>query len=505
MDTNQSCPNCRRGVEKYTSPIPKHLFETNDPPLLQEQASLREILKETEDHLAEIEQTIFRVENLLQGFYHRRDSIKHSLLVNKGVLSSIRRIPREVLCDIFSLIVPPRSKTSLNTSQGLWPLSHVCRIWRDAALSFSSTWCDIQVIHGYGDQQMQPAQWHPHQVLRNLFANTNGRPVRMVLSIGSLSTSSRELLDVAIDHSRQWRDVTITLPTKLISRLRKTHMKLPLLERIVIQHNATCCLTASHIGQALKVAPALRTVVLQDFMGVGNLDLPWSQLTEMCLSGRKSRHDFDLFQFYQRLSNLQTLHLHAPRFPDNYANKALELPHVRSLHLESYYYGALPVLTLPALEELFDVHDRHVPFITDLICRSSCTIKSIGICYGGDLLTIFQLTPNATTLILLSAQISAVSAIVKDPNVLPQLHTLKCSSLDFCDSLAELIDTLQQRPRPLQALTFLHTPMTEVQEQTYAHLSETFGSQMKVSCGEYSSAPFTSSPSVRQLSRIPLQ
>ncbi|KAJ7622479.1 hypothetical protein FB45DRAFT_689065, partial [Roridomyces roridus] len=55
--------------------------------------------------------------------------------------SPVRRVPPEVLCEIFARVRPvPRRISFYEVEQPPWILGHICRLWRDTALACPRLW-----------------------------------------------------------------------------------------------------------------------------------------------------------------------------------------------------------------------------------------------------------------------------------------------------------------------------------------------------------------------------
>ncbi|KAJ7828448.1 hypothetical protein B0H14DRAFT_2516587 [Mycena olivaceomarginata] len=98
--------------------------------------------------------TIFRFLKYLVGFLARardrldsldeivapvqgRDAIAENMRSHTAVISTIRRLPVEILCTIFSMMLVQPHIWSSRKPRGL---ALVCRRWRNVAVTLSSLW-----------------------------------------------------------------------------------------------------------------------------------------------------------------------------------------------------------------------------------------------------------------------------------------------------------------------------------------------------------------------------
>ncbi|RXW16413.1 hypothetical protein EST38_g9443 [Candolleomyces aberdarensis] len=121
-----------------------YLFSNNVVPSAVEAASI-------ELEVAELTNAICKLRSQLQ---ERRRRLRQRL----GVLSSVRRIPLEILGEIFNIALP-----ALSDRQGraaLLKVCLVCRAWRDAALLKHRLWSRIQVDLDTGLSYEKVVAWH---------------------------------------------------------------------------------------------------------------------------------------------------------------------------------------------------------------------------------------------------------------------------------------------------------------------------------------------------------
>ncbi|KAK0467513.1 hypothetical protein IW261DRAFT_1061065 [Armillaria novae-zelandiae] len=72
-----------------------------------------------------LEQELRLIEPLLRKIRHRRDRILQDIACYKSILAPIRRLPREVLLEIFGHL-----SSRSDICDGPWVLGHVCSTWR---------------------------------------------------------------------------------------------------------------------------------------------------------------------------------------------------------------------------------------------------------------------------------------------------------------------------------------------------------------------------------------
>ncbi|KAJ7609140.1 hypothetical protein FB45DRAFT_1010718, partial [Roridomyces roridus] len=125
------------------------LAETNEPPEDAELAGLRARASTTSTFLSALEEGIAELEDRLKQLHSERAALKALQEEYSTILSPIRRVPPEILAEIFSWTLPrPDEGFALagkKTRHSPWILGHICSRWRAIALSIHSLWSLIHV------------------------------------------------------------------------------------------------------------------------------------------------------------------------------------------------------------------------------------------------------------------------------------------------------------------------------------------------------------------------
>ncbi|RDB27458.1 hypothetical protein Hypma_004105 [Hypsizygus marmoreus] len=133
-----------------------HLLSTNDEPREMEVAEVRKIIAYRQSDLAQLEARIAEVQDMLHSLVERRNQEEQRLSLFRGIVSPIRRLPRDILTEIFLLTrewkPPPTAHGEIHLTP-IAPLpmrsphviTHVCSEWRHVALSTPMLWATIMV------------------------------------------------------------------------------------------------------------------------------------------------------------------------------------------------------------------------------------------------------------------------------------------------------------------------------------------------------------------------
>ncbi|KAJ7162697.1 hypothetical protein C8R43DRAFT_305831 [Mycena crocata] len=381
------------------------LLKTNGPLPDSDVPHLRAILSQGRLQVAHLDDRISRLQTELQQLIPERDELQEDIDKHSSLTVPLRgRMPNELLSHIFMLAVcdmvdvdtpPDRAETEM---QGAWIISHVCRRWREIALSLPGLWSVVVLDF----DPPRGCRLSEHALKTHLQRSKN-----MSLTIIFRTASERNsymqriAFSLIISHSLRWETAALYIPLALLSNLDSLHGRVPVLRALRIvtlgfDYDAPVepvhWLTAS---RAFQSAPNLQSVYL------GNrhillpaplpVSLPWSQLQWYRGQNIWRAHLDALRSSSQLVScSLSTISLTGH---DGSGLAVVRLP--RLLHLALYDTCFLDCLETPVLEELY-VFEYLQPVVS-LLRRSSGPLKrmvSFGCCGPPILVDILQIAPT---------------------------------------------------------------------------------------------------------------
>ncbi|KAJ6457243.1 hypothetical protein C8R45DRAFT_1033020 [Mycena sanguinolenta] len=333
--------------------LPSHLLTTNDPPTDVEVVQVRDVVDRLNASVVGLDASIAgaHAEHLLQKLRNMRKHAIEAIRRGRAILSVIRRLPSDILAEIFAYTVPDlvlRHRRVTDTSP--WVYGRVCSRWRTLSTSLPTLWSHIE-----------PYLPLPLLMTQLDLAKGCGLAIRLIYS-------ETEAIDPLIACCSRWETVDIQMGVKTLATLERVHGKLPMLRDLK-------CSDSTGVGScsAFEIAPRLSSATI---VGKPSLRLPWSQLAR--LSQRIPQID-GLGQLGSAcnlvelsLTNSVPLSL-ALAQTDRLSELILEFPLLRRLCIEDG--GFLNFLVLPALEDLHI--SRHAMSLTSLIDRSSCRLQKI--------------------------------------------------------------------------------------------------------------------------------
>jgi hypothetical protein len=124
-----------------------HLVLTNDIPTPTEANGIYDRINLTQQHLGTLDDGIATIETLLRHLCQGRRKIASHLRSLESIVSPVRRLPFEILSQIFldATDIADKERDSLDPAQVPLNLVHVSTVWRDVAVSLPQLWFSITI------------------------------------------------------------------------------------------------------------------------------------------------------------------------------------------------------------------------------------------------------------------------------------------------------------------------------------------------------------------------
>ncbi|KAJ7483505.1 hypothetical protein FB451DRAFT_1234812, partial [Mycena latifolia] len=219
-------PESHIDVARTPTTLARHqeLMTTNEPPECAELAFIQEVGSKTDAKLADVEREISRLQDRIQQLQDERASLAIYRAQNTAILSPLRRMPPEVLGEIFSWTLP-----SINTASHKFRKSRSHGRWRAVALSTPSLWSQIGVdyrlklTHPSSISMIKTQIERAHQ-LRIHFYGTEKGP----------SHPQIEMFRCLAAHCSRWEELSIRLTAPIVPLLASIRNHIPSLQRLKI-------------------------------------------------------------------------------------------------------------------------------------------------------------------------------------------------------------------------------------------------------------------------------
>ncbi|KAH6904607.1 hypothetical protein BKA70DRAFT_1295843 [Coprinopsis sp. MPI-PUGE-AT-0042] len=348
--------------ELHSQRLPAHLLHSSVVPCESDRTLVQESIRQSKRSLSEVDEELQKLKAQVADLECRRSRLEEGLAHKQGILSSLRRLPPEILEEIFLNITPA-------------PL-----FWRSIYLSLPRLWStfhfDLSGVVNPGAQLQNSIagllqtclQRSGTELLRFTFQSqcSHVHSGQMNLYFDDLS---RSLLTTLVEASSRWCEVNLSLDDLFMcsDALSLAKGRVPFLQslRLVSKTTPIAALSRQAID-AFSDAPRLVKLSLQDVIyPTSYLRIPWSQLRYLNSKGctffegefstiLRDTHLLEEFSTEDEPSNDSTR-------PSNF----ISLPNLRSLKVvskSSYINRIFQLFTTPTLT---------LPHILAMLQRSS--------------------------------------------------------------------------------------------------------------------------------------
>lgn len=375
------CPNCGCGSKSFIvakpSALAEYLMQTNESPSDEQSDLIIAEVAACSSTLGNIEARIVDLQNRLKEPYSSRDSARVTFERYKPISHPLRRIPNEILGEIFVELVNPSITTDYYLQRpGYSDLSltflAVCQRWKGVALSVPKLWSivDIQLAHERPD--VGPTSMET--VLLTHLQYSKGQPLTISLICPEVLPSSHPIVTFLIHSAPRWQDVFLFVnPTTLLHLNDGTvPFKPALLERLLLKEAFAGPPLPAHSDarSMFNHAPKLRAFA-GDMHTMSRFTLPWSQLTDISPT---VPIDNGFVLLLPKLTCLERVQLDVSEFA-MYVTQPIVLPRLRSLVILAgkKYYTFFSSITCPCLEELEIRHNVIPTQFVDFVRRSKAS------------------------------------------------------------------------------------------------------------------------------------
>ncbi|KAJ7648209.1 hypothetical protein DFH06DRAFT_1095634 [Mycena polygramma] len=399
----QLCPNC--GVPPSTltllsdslpavsSPDLTHVLTSNDPPLESELPSIHTYIGDGQDTIRELDAQIGSLEaqihNLRAALFRsqsRRHEVAENVRQHQSIMSPIRRVPAELICEIF--LAASSSEDAVAVNKPPWYLGHICQAWRHHALSYPALWLSITVTSQFTTQRLAMLE---AQLLRSANAPLD------IYWRGDYHTFDQRLQELIVPHSRRWRRLNFD-GCSHGAWLQAVSGRLDQLQKVELDPLSDW----TGFQDVFSTARHLRQIILTNrgFSISRAIEIPWEQITHYHGS-------------YSPERQLEILRAAAPTLLEcvigfRSEDFGSESPQILTLpklcRLSSEYVAILAHLTAPSLSELrLIIAHEPIRFAAPFIHRSSCTLTRLALIeyeMNADVISLLRAVPNLSSLLL---------------------------------------------------------------------------------------------------------
>ncbi|KAF8154894.1 hypothetical protein B0H34DRAFT_799627 [Crassisporium funariophilum] len=348
-------------------------------PSVEDESSIQTTIHDVECTLSIVDQEVERLLVALAELDVYRKDLCTVLTRHQAVLSPIRKLPPEILAEIFLCAAGDSSVAWPASGQGgmPWLLGNICSYWRTVFLSLPKLWQEFHLKLGIGEQKgvLELAKTCLHRSGKELLTfSFEADTSEMVFAI----------LDVLTLHSERWKDVSIDVGrlSTCLTSLSGARSRVPNLQKLHLGTSAMDTMSSRVILDTFADAPSLRQVSISRLTQPFHfLRIPWSQIT--CLTSKFSTfQEGEFSQILRHATNLVSFSTEGERILEVTASQPVLLPYLRKLAITnkgSYIAKSFQFLTAPNLKELH-LH-AITPFNPEqtvaMLARSGCKLSHL--------------------------------------------------------------------------------------------------------------------------------
>ncbi|KAJ6458404.1 hypothetical protein C8R47DRAFT_149150 [Mycena vitilis] len=365
------------------------LLTSNDPPLESELPSIRDLIGDGQDRIKVLDAQIGSLKaqmrelrTSLSQYQSRREEVAKSVRRHQSVISPIRRVPAELICEIFLVA----SSSEDGVIKPPWYLGQICRSWRNHAILYPALWVSLTVGRDVG-----LTLWR----LKEQLLRSGNAAIDIIWRCGD---DHPRLMDLLLPHSSYWRSLRFEdCGLENFEWLQDIDVCFDRLQKVEVYSPDT----EIYIPDVFSAARNLRKVILtrHDFSESVDIEIPWQQITHY--HGKyPSARQLEILK--AAASTLQECVIGFPHELDSDPADIFMLPNL--CRLSSDYVTILAYLTAPRLEELrLVIGDDPMSLVAPFIRRSSCKLTRLALVKCGitaEVISLLRTLPNLRSLLL---------------------------------------------------------------------------------------------------------
>ncbi|KAJ6465183.1 hypothetical protein C8R47DRAFT_50137 [Mycena vitilis] len=385
------CPRCgalptesqsEEAPDLHVASVTRHhtLFNCNEPPEDSEKTFIQSVISTADARVAHLDEEIAKLRIQLKHLEGDRASVIRYRERNSAILSPLRRMPPEILSEMFLWTLPPIDdvlcEPKLDTAASPWVLSHVSGCWRAIALCTPSLWSRIAVDFSKSEDASSA---YPLPFVEAQLERARNLKIHFYGDSGAESQPQFQLFQLLAQHSSRWEELSVGITAAIVPLLPALRDRLPLLKRLWIQWHSADTQTVESMD-CFQMAPSLVDAgVFNQHRSLPTI-FPVRQLTRYQLDGPWATHR----EILKLAANLIEARIEIDFDDDPWPETAeiINLRHVQRLY--SSHVEVLLFLRVPLLEALaiwVPPHDTNpLPAaIQSFVYRSACPLRRLSL------------------------------------------------------------------------------------------------------------------------------
>ncbi|KAJ6580867.1 hypothetical protein B0H19DRAFT_486595 [Mycena capillaripes] len=405
-------PEVFNAADTPPSPGTRHyrLLNSNEAPDDSELPFIRSVISKTDAQLE-------RLKPVVEAY----TSLSNYRAINSTILSPLRRMPAELLREIFAWTLPSLrddwSRGRFEIQASPWVLTHVSSRWRAVSLSTPSLWSRVAIEY-FGSSD--PSSGYPLSVVEAQIQRAQKLKIHFYACEKVDTSPQLQMFQFLSQHSERWEELSIGITAELVPLLAALRDRVPSLRRLWINWN---CRESQRGVQSIDSFQTASSLVdfgtFHEYRFIP-IAFPIHQLTRYQLDGPWDTHKDILTRALNLVEARITIDFDDQSQAWLDSDDIFDLTRLQRLYVSDS--GLLDRFRAPALEELaLAVQDDDNPDILQLleafIGRSACPLRRLCL----------KECPNAhTTITILEKipRITELSIIIHDFDACPQINAL---------------------------------------------------------------------------------
>ncbi|KAJ7173351.1 hypothetical protein C8R46DRAFT_1082554 [Mycena filopes] len=362
-----------------------HSLTSNDPLMNSNDVEMaRSIVSATQSCLKRVSDEIAQLRERIAQLEDHKLALSIHLAQHKALLSPLRRLPPEILFEIFSWTLPSilftRDMDRFDVTGTPWVLGHISSNWRAVALSSPSLW-SLVTLNYTGGRTNWPTVY-PLAMIETQLARAQKLKIHFYGSIHADARAQTEMFQLLAAESARWKELSISLTPDLVSLLPSLRGRIPSLCRLWVQWDTPETQDGVAAVDCFELAPSLVDVGLYNEYRHIPIPLPVQQLTRYNLDAPWHIHE-TLLKLAQNLVEARIfVGFDDPTSSAPYDSEPIELPTLRRLYLsEAALLGRLKAHRLDEIV-LYCGRDHSggseiVQDLYSFVLQSSCPLRRI--------------------------------------------------------------------------------------------------------------------------------
>ncbi|KAI5885895.1 uncharacterized protein SCHCODRAFT_02592432 [Schizophyllum commune H4-8] len=316
-------------------------------------------IAEADDHIEEIGHELERLNESLKRLDTLKRSLEYSQDVRRALVAPVRRLPTEILAEIFKACCGDAICIAIERCAPL-ELGSVCKVWRDTIVGMPTLWAGFFFSYDLHRCYAPPASLVTR--LKTFLENSGDVPLRHCIGEQgwSLESLSGDLFEAILQHSHRWTCLWVCPPprTSIVNRdslfSQLEGRSLSRLTSLQGSHNDLCEGNESNLFHI----PTLRSLLILFERGSDARimpNLPWEQLECLYIDG-PPHYSYDILRRCPNVVEWNYSNKWCCTSPATIPETAIRLSHLRKLSVditqETADAALLGRLEAPSVESL---------------------------------------------------------------------------------------------------------------------------------------------------------